>query len=146
MIIILSCISAFLYWAGGHGKPFHTLYRDIGIPLMFLLYMSYHIWNWTLILSALLMWASLTTYHKWLNPFFKKPTTDAYWFNWIAHGLGVSLSILPFIIVTGLWLPFILRTIVLTAVITLWSEIWNMVEIEDSGKGFAIIITLPIIF
>jgi hypothetical protein len=145
MTLIASAIAGILYRLGGWGKPFRSAYRDIGIPLIFLIYMGIKAWHWSLIPSAVLLYASLTTYWKILNPVMGKPTTDAYWFNWLAHGLGIAISILPYIYFTGHWFGFGARLIILPLLITFWSQIWSEVNAEEFGRGFFIVITLPLV-
>lgn len=70
---------------------------------------------------------------------------SAYWgidekkFGYWAHGLGLSLAILPVIFFTGAWFGFILRSIVLTLGITLWSEYTHWDILEEWGRGFIMV-------
>jgi hypothetical protein len=138
----LSILAGFLYRAGGTGYPYNTKWRDAGCSLVMLITMF--IWSFTshwisLILCFGLMWGALTTY-------WKKKGTSAKTINWIFTGLGYSFSMLPFTIVSGKWLGFILRTTILTTFVTVWSDSIGDVEIEERGRGIANNITLPLLF
>lgn len=134
-ILLSAGISGFLYWAGGHGKPYHTLYRDLGIPLLMLGIVSLTTgFHWSLLLSCLLTYGALTTYWKCLNKYFNKPTTDAYWFNWIAHGLGIGLAFIPYAIYTHTIIFTIIRAIVLGLSMMIWSKFIHN-KWDERGRG-----------
>lgn len=139
LTLLFTGISGLLYRMGGSWK-FNTKYRDLGVPTAMFIYMCLagH-FHWTLILCFGLLFGSLTTY-------WKKRGADAKWFNWLFTGLGYSLAMLPFIIVTGHWLGFLSRTIVLTFGIVLISEKIGNVIIEEGGRGGLILLTMPLLF
>ena len=136
IVIVLSIISAILYRLGGQGKPFNTRYRDVGcslvtlVALWLLLGFILSYW-WAYLLTFGLSWGALSAYWG---------LDEKRWGYW-AHGLGLSLAILPIVFVTGHWIGFILRTIILTGFITIWSELVSKDKIEERGRGFAIIVT-----
>ena len=137
-MLTFSLLSALLYRFGGK-EGYHTTLRDVGVPCVLLLAMrQLGMWHWSLIPSALLLFASLTTY-------WKKKGTDAMWWNWLLTGLGYSLSLLPYVICTGIWINFLIRTLVLTTLVTLWSELIGDVDIEEGGRGFFVIYTLTLL-
>jgi len=152
-LIFLSCLSSIFYRLGG-ASPSDFPYlpkwlvqgytRVIGVSLIYIIYYLNN-WHWTILLSTLLLAIAVNSYHKWLNPLFKKPTTDAYWFNWLAHGFFISLASLPYIWHFGLWIPFAYRTIALSLGLMLWSLIWSNVDVEEGGRGYAIIQSLLIL-
>jgi len=134
-IVLGSLISGFLYWAGGHGKPYNTLYRDLGIPLLMLGLISLTTgFHWSLIINCLLMYGTLTTYWKILNKFFNKPTTDCFWFNWFIHGLGIGLSFIPYGIYTYTIKFVIIRAIILGLSMMLWSRFIHN-KWDERGRG-----------
>jgi hypothetical protein len=150
MILLLSCINAVTYRLGGASyEDFAFLpkwlvkgyIRIVGAVVTYVVIML-NIWHWTVIPSAIILGVMVNSYHKWLNPLFGKSTRDCYWFNYLAHAIGISLSALPYVWQFGLWQCFIYRTIVLSVLIVGWSLFWKNVNIEESGRGFFITATL----
>ena len=139
-LIFWSILSAVLYRLGGWGHGFNTKVRDLGVPSCMMAYMAisghYTHWLW---LCFILMFGAQTTY-------FKKDGTDAYWYNWLFVGLAFSISLLPFSTATGHWLGLLYRTLAVTAFTVLWSQLNGKAWIEESGRGFIQIITLPLLF
>ena len=139
-IIFSSILSGVLYRMGG-SDLYNTKFRDFGVPLMMYVVMLLltGITHWlSLLFSFLLLFGSLTTY-------WKKKEADAYWYNWLFTGLGYSLAMLPFVIADKCWLGFLVRSIVLTGLIVFWSETQKDAVEEEFGRGFVIIITLPLL-
>ena len=143
IILLASILAGCLYRAGG-SDSFDTKVRDLGVPtigilLMVFLYPNY---GWKILLAYFftfgLYFGALTTY-------FKKSGTEAKWWNWLFHGLGISLAFLPFALVSGLWLGFLLRCIVCSLGIMIWSEKISNVVWEEAGRGFLATITLPLL-
>lgn len=138
-IILLSGISGVLYRLGGK-TGYNTKIRDLGCPLIALaalwlldgLKSSY--W-WAYLLTYGLMFGALTAYWR----------LDEKRFGYWAHGLGISLAIAPFCLISGLWWGFLIRTIVLTTFITLWSEYTKWDDLEEFGRGVGIVATLPLL-
>lgn len=90
-------------------------------------------------ISFLLTWAALSTYMK-------KKGTDTQWWNWVLHGFGIGMGMLPMVFIgISIWL-IIFRAIVLGLWIMLWSEINNNAVWEECGRGALIVLTLPILF
>jgi len=138
LIIILAAILSAIFYRMGGSAYYNTKYRDVCCSLLSCLLVGYLVsWNWSLILVFGLTWASLTTYWK--------RTPDAKWYNWGLTGLGYSLALLPFCIVEGHWEGFISRTIVLTGLTIIWSELNNNPVWEEMGRGALIILTLPLL-
>ena len=137
-IICLSIISAITYRMGGSGNyPRWT--RGAGLAVcvcLSLLILGYH--HWTILLCSGATYGLSTTY-------FKKSGTDANWFNWLFVGLGFSISILPIVLVYGLWIGFTVRTLVCTGLIILWSETNGNAVWEEGGRGTIPVITLPLL-
>lgn len=61
-------------------------------------------------------------------------------------GLCYGLSMFPYAIATGSYLGFGLRSMLLAAFVCLWCECVGNDVLEETGRGFAIIATLPLLF
>jgi len=139
---IASILSALLYRAGGQGKPFNTKYRDIGCSVVTLaLCLALGLVSGLVasiiayLLTFGLSWAALASYWG---------LDEQKWGFW-AHGLGLSLAMLPIAFITGHWIGLAIRTIVLTVLITLWSEFIKIDTIEEMGRGAILALTIPIL-
>lgn len=138
-IILISILGALLYRLGGIGKPFNTKVRDCGIPsCMLLLFILNNNWHPILLLCALLMFAAQTTYFK------KKANSK--WYNWVGVGFLLSICMLPYTIAVGNYSGFFLRSAIVILFTTLWSELIQNVWLEEGGRGFIQIVTLPLLF
>lgn len=147
MMLYLNCVilGAILYRMGGSDK-YDTKWRDFGLPYLALVFMMYRgMWHWSLWICALLMFGALTTYWKCLNKWNGQPKTDAFWFNWIAHGVGIGLAFLPYAYFTGCWEQVIMRAEVLGLTMMLWSEKNDNAVWEECGRGVLTIGTLWLI-
>lgn len=138
IIILLSILSGILYRLGGR---FQTKIRDIGVPIVATIALLYFGFKNPigLFLHFGLLFGALTTY-------WKKKNEDAKWWNWLLTGLGYSLAALPIAWITKYWLGFGIRIVILSGLITLWSELVNQDWLEEGGRGILIIITLPLLF
>lgn len=142
--LVGTVLSAILYRMGGSDK-YNTKARDIGVPITTLLIaivcfsgiLSSKLWI-ALAISFLLEFGSLTTY-------WKKKGTDAMWFNWMFTGFAYSMATLPVAFVTGNWLGFGIRTVILTASTTIWSEAISKDTWEEWGRGALINATYPLL-
>jgi hypothetical protein len=150
LLLILSVLAGVLYRLGGAGVTgswydgfANTKARDFGVPMcgIIALCFSSHIlsFSWGLVgilfLTFGLMFASLISYYK-------KKGQDAVWWNWALVGFFAGLALLPFAWFTGLWWPMILRTGLLTLLITVWSLWMDNVVWEECGRGALMILTL----
>jgi hypothetical protein len=138
MIILFSFLAGVLYRAGG---CWQTKIRDLGVPLLCYLPALWflHLWHWGwCLLSAMLLFASLTTY-------WKKKGEDAKWWNWLLTGIGYGVASLPLLAVGVSWWAFLLRTAVLGLSVMAWSEVISIAWLEEFGRGFLIIATLPLL-
>ncbi|MDD5356434.1 MAG: hypothetical protein PHY56_07865 [Candidatus Omnitrophica bacterium] len=139
-IIGLSILAGILYRMGGTNKG--TLWRDIGCSLTLLL-TCLSLGLTGAVLATLgayfvtfgLSWGALASYWK---------LDEKKWGFW-AHGAGLSLAVLPIVFITGHWLGFGIRCLVLTLGITLISEFMTWDVGEEFGRGFLIIITMPLL-
>lgn len=133
----LSIAGSYLYRRGGTNAG--TLWRDVGIPLcMIAFFVLTGNWHPILILCFGLTWGAQTTY-------FKRKGTDAQWHNWLFVGLAFSFALLPYAIATGHWGGFGWRTLIVTGFTVCWSVFWGVDFVEEWGRGWIQIITLPIL-
>ncbi len=137
IVAIGAILGAIFYRMGGSGN-FPRQVRVIGVPVLSGLVLGFLRFNWWIILCIPLMIGAISTY-------WKKKGSDAMWWNWAAHGLGLSLACLPFSIATGHYIGFGIRTVLLTLLITVWSELIGNAVIEELGRGALIILTLPLL-
>lgn len=150
-VFIVTCvlmgIAALLYYLGGE-KGYNTKLRDLGVPTLASVWLiSFFGIHWSYLLHFLLLFASLTTYHKWLNKFFGHNKDDVHWYGWLMTGFCYGLSALPLALHHSIGLaPLLLRTVVLTVFVWVWSEIQEDVTLEAGGRGAVIIATLPLLF
>lgn len=114
--------------------------RDIGVPLVAILAMyilsKYH---WSLWLCFPLMWGALTTYWKCLNKYFGDTTEDCHWYNYLAHGVVIGLSYIPYSIYTHTLAAVILRSILLGGLMMISSAIFDDVDYEEGFRGGEIV-------
>ena len=144
--LVMSVVAAILYRMGGAGEPYNTKCRDIGLPvcvsivLLFCFHVFLHSFRFygALAVSFGLLLGAQTTY-------WKKKGTDAKWYNWAFTGLGYSLAAFPIAWVTGRWIGFAIRSVVLTGWTVLWSQWMNNVVWEEGGRGALEVITLPLL-
>jgi len=149
VLLILSIVGACAYRCGGAGKPYNTKYRDLGVPtlaslaLLILGAIPCHFWGIAaFILFFGLLFGSLTTYWDFL---FKK---DCFWFS----GLIVGLSGLPVALAQGKFIGCIIRMGLISGVWQLLNKLlpqkvfcWTRDIVEEFGRGFITIITLPLL-
>lgn len=157
LFALIAALSGFLYYVGGCSKeeghkkiPFLPLWvfdthaRDVGCAILgcLALWLLYGL-HWSLVLTFGAFWGALSTYHKWLNKFFGKTKEDCHWFNWLAHGLCLGLAVTPYVyFYQHNYIGLALLIGVLGFTTMLWSEKQDKVEIEASGRGVLIILSL----
>ena len=136
----LSTLAGWLYRRGGTNKG--TLWRDIGATLVNLaycfilgLFVGFRASLWAYLLAFGLLWGAYSAYWG----------LDEKKFGYWAHGLGLSLALLPIVYLTGNWLGFIIRCVVLTLSITLWSEYTTNDVAEEMGRGFIANAAIPLL-
>jgi hypothetical protein len=155
LILISATLGAFFYRLGGASPGefpwlpkwvIKSYTRDIGVPLISMAYMFLTgAWHWSLLPCAVLFYGALTTYWKILNPIFKKPSNDCFWFNFFAHGLGIALAMAPYAYHTGHWLGFWIRLVILPIAITIWSLTISWVDPEEGIRGALIVASLKLL-
>lgn len=138
LYIILCICSSWLYRRGGSDKSYHGKERDLGVSLCLIACLwLFKGWTWLYIPVFGLSWVSLSMYHKWLNPFFDKPKSDCFWFNWTTHGQGIGYAVMPLVFLPSISLSSILARVVFLAIsMTLVSEYSENVEYEENMRGF----------
>lgn len=143
--LALSFLNGMFYRMGGSGNyPRWT--RPLGIGLYTIatifIWAGFHLDLWEIfgvIASGGISAGMSTTY-------FKKKGADAHWFNWAFVGFALSLSLLPLAWTHNLWLGLLIRTVILTPAITLWSQFIGLDILEENGRGFLHIATIPLMF
>lgn len=143
LIGILSFLGGIAYRLGGK-EGWNTKFRDIGVSfiscLLLVLLGGVHTFKeWlSLIPSFGLMFAALTTYRYFLP----KPKDCNYkWYHYSLHGFFVSLSSIPYVWVRGNWIWFSISCIICAFGVGLWSHLIGWDELEESGRGFIIVVT-----
>lgn len=142
IVITYSIISGILYrWGGSEG--WNTKVRDFGVPLVATLFLLYtHDFSYIpYILTFLLTFLSLTTYYDEVFGY------D----NLYAHGLMVGLASLPLAWVGVAWWLIVARAFFLglfMGLLNRYANKWQVPHsdiVEEFGRGFLIVATLPII-
>ena len=146
-LIIVSLLSAGFYRAGGTGGAWwkNTKVRDLGCPIVCLGWLLCHLtapW-WAYFLSIGVMYGSLTTYNKWLSRWLYK-SESVLLCSWAFTGLTYGLSLFILAWATGHWAGLIYRSVILMVTTCIWSEMIGKDWLEESGRGFLLGITLPL--
>lgn len=140
--LIGAACSAILYRLGGM-KGMNTKFRDFGVPIVFLAVMLFsgH-WTWWALLSAILLFAALTTYWDWLFGY------DNLYF----HGLACGLAMLPLGIAGVGWLAIVAYSLILSLIMGILNWFVNKYQvplrdwIEELSRGTVIILALRVLF
>ena len=138
----LSLLAGLAYRLGGIGDPFPTKTRDWGVPLIMGFQMwLLGLWHWSLIPSALLLWAALSTYNKWLGKLLGLGTEDVFGPSWFITGVFYGLAMTPYAYFTDTWILLGIRSFILGLLTYLWSVNIDEVNLEEGGRGALIILT-----
>ena len=145
VILLLSIISSCLYRLGGAGKTGDkwdfarkSAVRDWVIPLIIILaFLSKGLYHWSLWLCYPLLGAALSSYEYFLPDDPKKT-----WKNWCLHGFMIALSLIPWCLFMGHWNYFLIRLVILPALITAWTLLCPSPKWDELGRGFFIVATL----
>ena len=146
IVIILAMLSGILYRMGGSGN-YDTKARDIGCPALSLvaMYLVGVPLSWWYFLTFMLSFAAMTTYHKWTNKILGKTDNSVYWLGWLVTGIVYAICAFPATMTQGLFIGPLIRVGVLGLLICLWSEFNGDAVVEEFGRGFFFILTIPII-
>ncbi len=143
-ILFWSVLAAVLYRVGG--TSWGTKYRDWGVPTCMLWYfILMGVEHWSLVLCWGLMFGAQTTYNKWAAKLIGRDTNDVIWICWAVTGLAYSCALLPLLLGGASLNGCIVRGVVVTLFTLAWSELIGEAWIEESGRGFIQIITLPLL-
>lgn len=144
VLAILSILSGILYRMGGKGKPYNTKYRDLGCAIcaILILLVINNDYQWKILLSY---FVSFGLYFGSLTTYWKGKAIDCKWYHWLFTGLGYGLAFAPFAFVTGKWVGFTIRTLIVGFVCMLWSQTVEDVVKEEFGRGFISTVTLPLL-
>ena len=145
LIIFLSILSSILYRLGGSAKKGNwldilrnTKTRDWGCPLVAFLVMllfGFHSQWWIHLAAFLIMFGALTTY--WDKIFGYD--------NFYMHGGMIAFAYLPYAIVQGCWVGFVIRCVVLALFMGIWCKVFSNDITEEVGRGASIVATLPLL-
>ena len=136
--LVLAVASATLGRMGG-AEGYDKLWRRIGCMLCHALWLIlFYKVSWLLIITMGLCYAALTTYFDTV-PF--NNGND----NHFMHGLAISLSVLPLVFGTGLWLGFTLYVVACTLGMGLWSKFNTHHVKEELGRYFIMIAVMPLL-
>lgn len=142
--LLLSIVDAITYRMGGSGN-YPRFMRPLGTGIITMIILAIHKFEFSILYFVVLLISSgLTAVLS--TTYLKKKGEDAKWWNWALVGLVLSLSVAPFAIYNHLYMGLLLRSIFLTTMIALWSESIGNAVIEELGRGFILIITLPVLF
>jgi hypothetical protein len=144
--IIFTILSSIFYRMGGAGKSgqwyediLDTKWRDIGVPLCVLMIVSciggYH---WSMLLSAVLMFASMTTY-------WKKKGSSGKWYNWLLTGLFYGLSWTPYALYAHKYQGLALYVIMVSIGTMVWRELFSDDVVEECGVGAIVAFFSPLL-
>lgn len=144
--LILTILGGVLYRLGG-AAGYNTKYRDLGLPLVSTLYLltlglKSHLWGLFGLVGAYFLTFGL--FFGALTMSYKKKGLPGTWKTWLLMGLGYSLSFLPFAVVFGLWLEFVLRCVICSILIMIWRTLISNDVWEEVGTGIITIGTLII--
>ena len=146
--LLSAAIGTLLYHIAGKGGFKNAkLLRRLGCPLMALggVYLPWVSWNWGLLWAIPaflgLSWGAMSTYHDYLAP----DGSSENWLCWLMTGFCYGLSALPLVILSGHWVTFAIRTVILAAGIMLIRETTGKVEIEELGSGGLYEITMALL-
>lgn len=133
--VIASILCAVLYRMGGSGN-YPRQARIVGVPavtcaLAFIL--GCH--SWWLLLAMGLMVGMLSTYWDFFFGF------DNFWF----HGFMLGVAAAPIAYVTGHWLGFALRCVIMAVFMGVWCKVWKWDIAEETGRGAIIPATIFLI-
>ena len=138
IVLIGAILSAVMYRMGGSGR-FPRQVRVIGVPLVNCLTLGLlGGWNWLLLLCMGLSCAAISTY-------WGKKDDDKTFINYWLHGLGIALAFLPYAWATGHWIGFSGRLLILPLAVGFWSVKTSWDVLEESGRGFWIGLTIPLL-
>lgn len=154
LIILLVIVCALLYRLGGLGKDGAAEYklpewlcsrymRRIGVPIisiiiLLLLQLRGLPW-WAYLLIFGLQFGAVSTYFKFGGQ------DDVLWYNWLLTGIAYGLVMLPVAIITGSWIGFAVRLIVVAAGTLLVSVLSKNAWVEECGRGGFIAGTIPLL-
>jgi len=135
LILLLAVLAGTAYRSGG-AAGYNTKYRDIGVPLCSIAFFwLLYGFSWWLVLVLPLQLGALSTYRYCLP----KPK-DYLWYHYALHGFFCGLACIPVAIYTGHWWLWIIRAIIMGALVGLWSHVIKSDVMEEIGRGVIILL------
>ena len=136
--ILLILLSGLFYYLGGQGGAWYkrSWIRDYLCPIIVCAFLAHSgFWHKSLFICYPLMVCALSTY-------WKKKGTDAQWYNWFLHGLGIGLALIPYGIYIHSLNAILCRAIILGISMAVWSHFIHKDWLDEGGRGSLIIATL----
>lgn len=123
MIYLIIAVCICLYWIGGQEWA-HTLFRDLGCSLCILAVAVLTLgFSWTLLLIVPIAWGGMTIgdHEEW---------------KWSIHAFVISLGMLPYSIINGTYVSFIIMSAMVTGGTYLTSKfLSNKFGIDVIARG-----------
>ena len=147
LVIIGAFLAGVLYRAGGSGNyPRQT--RIIGVPLVSLLVLG-------LLTGQGGLWLYLAYFLSFglscgaVSAYWNRKDADETYLNYYLHGLGLGFALLPYAIVTGHWLGFLIRLVVMPIILAFWTVKANKFKgradiKSEVGRGVIIVLSILI--
>ena len=155
IVLISSILSAIFYRLGGLGRDFSkgfifkSIIRDAGVSIVFGI--SYALISeidtktvLCILLSAALLWASLSTYHKWINKVLGRKREKLDFLTYSFTGLCYGLSAFPLIFSEINALLLGIRAVLLAVLVGGAGCIKNS-WVSEPIRGAVIPLTIPIL-
>jgi hypothetical protein len=114
--------------------------RDIGVPVVSLatiLYLGY--FHWTMLLTAPIMFGSMTSY-------WTRKNAEHRWYNWFATGFFYSFSTMPIALAYHREAKCFWISVLLGALTACWSQNVERDVNEEMGRGFLTVAAIIAIF
>jgi hypothetical protein len=108
-------------------------------------YLPWVSWNWGFLWAIPaflgLSYGAMSTYHDYLAP----DGDSENWVCWLMTGFCYGISAFPLCIVSGKWIGFAIRTIILTLGVMLVREKSGSSAVEELGSGLLYTATIPLL-
>lgn len=141
--LLLSILGGILGRLGGWEKG-NRLFRMLGVSACCIVLMAllYHPLNWwyagSLLITFGLVLGTTSTYYK-------KKNSPVIWVNWLIYGAMEGVAFLPVAIYTQNWLGYGIRILISSVLICVWDEGVGIDWIEEFGRYFIVVATVPLL-
>lgn len=144
IIVFIAATIAGIFGRLGGSDRGNRLYRLLGVPaccvvLMALLYHPKSLWYaGSLILTFGAVLGTTSTYYK-------KKGSPVLWWNWLIYGTMEGIAFLPVTLYSHHWVGFAIRTVACSALICMWDELIGIDWLEEFGRYFIVVATIPLL-